>query len=70
MVAGKGSQPGSAECRLQDLGLQLPAAPTPFGGYVEAVQTGSLLFLSGIPLYQAIVLIVQISRHYPATMPR
>jgi enamine deaminase RidA (YjgF/YER057c/UK114 family) len=26
----------------------LPAAPTPFGPYVEALQTGSLLFLSGM----------------------
>ena len=44
----KGSQPGGAERRLQDLGIQLPAAPTPFGNYVEATQTGSLLFLSGM----------------------
>ena len=48
MVAGSGSQPGSAERRLQDLGIQLPAAPTPFGSYVEALQSGSLLFLSGM----------------------
>jgi enamine deaminase RidA (YjgF/YER057c/UK114 family) len=48
MVAGRGSQPGSAERRLQDLGIQLPAAPTPFGSYVEALQTGNLLFLSGM----------------------
>jgi enamine deaminase RidA (YjgF/YER057c/UK114 family) len=48
MVAGKGSQPASAERRLQELGIQLPAAPTPFGTYVEAVQTGNLLFLSGM----------------------
>jgi enamine deaminase RidA (YjgF/YER057c/UK114 family) len=48
MVAGKGSQPGSAERRLQELGVQLPAAPTPFGSYVEALQTGNLLFLSGM----------------------
>jgi len=33
---------------LQDLGIQLPAAPTPFGTYVETVQTSSLLFLSGM----------------------
>ncbi len=38
----------SAEKRLQDLGIQLPAAPTPFGTYVEAAQTGNLLFLSGM----------------------
>ena len=44
----KGSQPRGAERRLQDLGIQLPAAPTPFGNYVEATQTGSLLFLSGM----------------------
>lgn len=48
MVAGKGSLPDGAERRLQQLGIQLPAAPTPFGSYVEAVQTGSLLFLSGM----------------------
>jgi enamine deaminase RidA (YjgF/YER057c/UK114 family) len=48
MVADKGSQPGGAERRLQDLGIELPAAPTPFGTYVEALQTGNLLFLSGM----------------------
>jgi len=44
----KGSKLGGAERRLQDLGIQLPAAPTPFGSYVETVQTGNLLFLSGM----------------------
>jgi enamine deaminase RidA (YjgF/YER057c/UK114 family) len=48
MVAGKRSPQTSAERRLRDLGIQLPAAPTPFGSYVEAVQTGNLLFLSGM----------------------
>jgi enamine deaminase RidA (YjgF/YER057c/UK114 family) len=48
MVAGKGSPPGGAESRLRELGIQLPAAPTPFGTYVEALQTGNLLFLSGM----------------------
>ena len=33
---------------MQDLGIQLPAPPTPFGTYVETVQTGSLLFFSGM----------------------
>jgi len=33
---------------LQQLGIQLPAPPEPFGIYVEAVQTGSLLFLTGM----------------------
>ena len=48
MVSAAGSRPDSAEGRLQDLGIQLPAAPTPFGTYVETVQTSSLLFLSGM----------------------
>ena len=37
----------SAEQRLQDLGIVLPHPPSPLGAYVEAVQTGNLLFLSG-----------------------
>jgi enamine deaminase RidA (YjgF/YER057c/UK114 family) len=36
-----------AEQRLKDLGVDLPGPPTPLGAYVEAVQTGNLLFLSG-----------------------
>jgi enamine deaminase RidA (YjgF/YER057c/UK114 family) len=48
MVSPKGSQPASAEQRLQELGIALPNAPHPLGAYVEAVQSGSLLFLSGI----------------------
>ncbi len=47
-MSAKDPQPGSAERRLQDLGIQLPPAPTPFGPYVEALQTGNLLFLSGM----------------------
>jgi enamine deaminase RidA (YjgF/YER057c/UK114 family) len=39
---------GGADRRLQELGIQLPAAPTPFGTYVETVQTGNLLFFSGM----------------------
>ena len=38
----------SAEQRLKDLGIQLPAPPQPFGIYAEAVQTGDLLFLTGM----------------------
>jgi len=38
----------SAERRLKELGISLPAPPAPFGAYVEAVQTGNLLFLSGM----------------------
>jgi len=37
-----------AEQRLKDLGIDLPTPPQPFGTYVEAVQTGNLLFLSGM----------------------
>jgi enamine deaminase RidA (YjgF/YER057c/UK114 family) len=48
MVIAQGMQPGGAEQQLQELGIQLPAAPTPFGTYVEALQTGNLLFLSGM----------------------
>ncbi len=44
----KGSQPNGAERRLQDLGIRLPSAPTPFGTYVETLQTGNLLFLTGM----------------------
>ena len=48
MVTREGSGPTSAEQRLKELGIQLPAPPEPFGTYVEAVQTGNLLFLSGM----------------------
>jgi enamine deaminase RidA (YjgF/YER057c/UK114 family) len=48
MVTPSSSQPGTPEQRLQDLGITLPAAPHPLGAYVEAVQSGSLLFLSGM----------------------
>src|SRR4051794_29231523 len=37
-----------AEFRLQALGIQLPPTPTPFGTYVETVETGNLLFFSGM----------------------
>jgi enamine deaminase RidA (YjgF/YER057c/UK114 family) len=47
-VSAQGMRPGGAEQRLQELGIQLPAAPTPFGTYVETLQTGNLLFLSGM----------------------
>jgi enamine deaminase RidA (YjgF/YER057c/UK114 family) len=41
------NRPG-AEGRIKDLSIELPAPPTPFGSYVEALQTGNLLFLSGM----------------------
>jgi enamine deaminase RidA (YjgF/YER057c/UK114 family) len=47
MVSTGSSQGASPERRLQDFGIVLPDAPRPLGAYVEAVQSGSLLFLSG-----------------------
>ena len=47
------------EQRLQELGITLPQPPRPLGTYVETLQTGNLLFLSGtlpveggLPRYQ------------------
>jgi enamine deaminase RidA (YjgF/YER057c/UK114 family) len=48
MLDTKIEQLNSPESRLENLGIQLPAPPTPFGSYVEALQTGNLLFLSGM----------------------
>ena len=48
MVSLKSRQPASAERRLAELGIELPPAPTPIGSYVETVQTGNLLYLSGV----------------------
>jgi enamine deaminase RidA (YjgF/YER057c/UK114 family) len=38
----------AAEQRLGQLGIKLPEPPEPFGIYAEAVQTGNLLFLTGM----------------------
>src|SRR4026208_2121441 len=38
----------TAEHRLEELGIALPAPPEPFGTYAEAVQTNNLLFLTGV----------------------
>ncbi len=48
MVTRENSNPAGAEQRLRELGIKLPAPPGPFGTYVEAVQTGNLLFLTGM----------------------
>jgi len=48
MVSPGGSRQASAEQRLAELGIKLPAPPEPFGTYAEAVQTGNLLFLTGM----------------------
>ena len=45
----------SAEQRLKDLGISLPRPPSPLGVYVETIQTGNLLFLSGtLPVEQGV----------------
>jgi enamine deaminase RidA (YjgF/YER057c/UK114 family) len=48
MVSPKGPQPASTERRLAKLGIELPPPPKPLGAYVESLQTGNLLYLSGI----------------------
>jgi enamine deaminase RidA (YjgF/YER057c/UK114 family) len=48
MVTRESARPASAEQRLEELGIKLPAPPEPFGTYAEAVQTGNLLFLTGM----------------------
>ena len=47
-MAGRGTGSAGAEQRLKILGITLPEPPQPFGIYVEAVQTGNLLFLTGM----------------------
>jgi enamine deaminase RidA (YjgF/YER057c/UK114 family) len=42
------SDDDSAEALLKRLGIELPEPPKPFGVYVESVQTGNLLFLTGM----------------------
>ena len=48
MVTRESARPASAEQRLKELGIELPTPPEPFGTYAEAVQTGNLLFLTGM----------------------
>ena len=48
MVTLQSSRPASAEQWLKEFAVKLPAPPQPFGIYVEAVQTGNLLFLTGM----------------------
>jgi len=45
--SGKTSGKGHVSSRLSELGIMLPAPPTPLGAYVESSDTGTLLFLSG-----------------------
>jgi enamine deaminase RidA (YjgF/YER057c/UK114 family) len=48
ILSGDSSHLAIAEQRLKQLGIKLPALPEPFGIYAEAVQTGNLLFLTGM----------------------
>ncbi len=45
---GARSRLAGADARLKELGIKLPAPPEPFGTYAEVVQTGNLLFLTGM----------------------
>ena len=47
-LSGDKSLKGDLSSRLSELGIVLPAPPTPLGTYVESSETGNLLFLSGI----------------------
>jgi len=47
-VSARAAGPSNIERRLIDLGIELSAPPTPFGNYVEVLQSGNLLFLSGM----------------------
>jgi enamine deaminase RidA (YjgF/YER057c/UK114 family) len=40
-------RPASIEDRIRELGLELPAVPTPAANYANAVRSGNLMFLSG-----------------------
>ena len=48
MAAVRSDAQASPEQRVRELRLTLPTPVEPFGTYVEAVQTGNLLFLSGM----------------------
>jgi enamine deaminase RidA (YjgF/YER057c/UK114 family) len=48
ILNGDSSRLATAEQRLRQLGIKLPVPPEPFGIYAEAVQTGNLLFLTGM----------------------
>lgn len=48
ILSGDGPRLATAEQRLRQLAIKLPAPPEPFGIYAEAVRTGNLLFLTGM----------------------
>lgn len=45
--SGNSTATRSPASRVKELGIVLPAPPTPLGAYVESSDTGNLLFLSG-----------------------
>jgi enamine deaminase RidA (YjgF/YER057c/UK114 family) len=49
MPARSGNKPAASSpgARIAELGIVLPAPPTPLGSYVESSEAGNLLFLSG-----------------------
>src|SRR6266403_385626 len=47
-ISGNKAVAGGPSSRLGDLGIVLPAPPTPLGAYVESSDAGNLLFLSGM----------------------
>jgi enamine deaminase RidA (YjgF/YER057c/UK114 family) len=53
VIAMTASTSPSAEARLRELDIELPAIPLPAGTYVHAVRTGTLLFLTGHPPIRA-----------------
>src|SRR5437870_3640131 len=46
-ISGNKPVAGGPSSRLSELGIVLPAPPTPLGAYVESSEAGNLLFLSG-----------------------
>ena len=48
MPALSGNKTVTTSARVRELGIVLPAPPTPLGAYVESSDTGNLLFLSGL----------------------
>src|SRR5262245_22622774 len=46
--SGNRTTAGGPSSRVRELGLALPAPPTPLGAYVASSDTGNLLFLSGM----------------------
>jgi len=46
--SGNNTVSNSVSSRFSNLGIVLPVPPTPLGAYVETVDTGNLLFLSGV----------------------